>query len=151
IPLLVLSILLAQRPGALQPGSGIVTGSVHLSDGRPASGVRVAATPVDDPSIASFLSVTETDAAGRFRLTNIPAGRYYIVAGRVSNLSYYPGGTDRAKAVEVVVDAAKVKANVDFAVPADSKRPVQTANPFDPLRQPPGSNEWAAYRAITVE
>ena len=144
IPLLVLSLLFAQRPGALQPGTGIVTGSIRIAGGGPAAGVRVAATPVDDPSGTSFLSVAETDASGRFRLTNIPAGRYYIVAGRVTNLTYYPGGTDRAGAVEVVVDSAKVRANVDFAVPADSKRPVA-------LPRPPASPEWDAYHTITLE
>src|SRR5262249_8152429 len=139
----------AQRPGALQPGAGIVTGSVRLPDGGRAAGVRVAAIPVDDPTGASFLSVAETDAAGRFRLTNIPAGRYFIVAGRVSDLTYYPGGKDRGRAMEVAVEAAKVKPNVDFIVPADSKRPTQLANPFD--QRPPVSPEFEAYRALMRE
>src|SRR5687768_6711100 len=99
--LILMAIAFIQGPGALQPGTGIVTGSVQIADGGSAAGVRVAAMAVDDPAGANLLSVTETDAGGRYRLANIPAGRYYIVAGRLDNLNYFPGGTDRTKATEV--------------------------------------------------
>jgi hypothetical protein len=119
---LFLAIVLLQRPGALQPGTGIVTGSVQSENYAPAAAVRVGAMAVDDPS--SLVSVAETDGAGRFRLTNIPEGQYFIVAGRLDNLSYYPGGTDRSKANTVMVEAAKVTTIGSFTVPAGSTRPV---------------------------
>ena len=148
--LLLLALVLIQRPGALQPGAGIVTGSIQVAGGGSPAGVRVAAVPADDPSATNFLSIAETDASGRYRLSNIPQGRYYIVAGRVNNLSYYPGGSDRSQASEVVVESAKVTANVNFTVPAESKRPVaQPPNPFSNSSQ--GAVEWNAYRPITTE
>jgi hypothetical protein len=75
VALLLALTIFTQRPGALQPGTGIVTGVVRSADGKPAAGVRVGAVPTDDPTASSFLSVTETDAAGRYRLTNVPAGQ----------------------------------------------------------------------------
>jgi hypothetical protein len=122
IAILLMSVALLQAPGRLQPGSGIVTGSVHSESGSAAAGVRVGAMAIDDPS--SLVSVSETDANGRYRLTNIPAGRYFIVAGRLDQPTYFPGGTDRAKAATVAVEAAKITAIADFAVPAGSKRAV---------------------------
>ena len=119
--LLITVYLLAQFAG-LDPGTGIVTGSIKVIDGGPASGVRVAAIAIDDLDGSNLLSITETDAMGRYRLVNIPHGNYFIVAGRVSSLTYYPAGEDRAKAKEIAVEAARIISSVDFAVPADSKR-----------------------------
>lgn len=127
IPLLFVAIALFQGPQRLQPGTGIVTGSIQVAGGGSAAGVRVAAMAIDDP--ANLLSVTETDSAGRFRLTNVPAGRYYIVAGRLDNLTYYPAGTDRTKAMEVVVEPARTASIASFTVPAESKRPPPPPNP----------------------
>lgn len=56
-------------------------------------------------------------------MINIPAGRYYIVAGRLDNLAYYPGGTDRTKAIEVSVEPAKTTSVASFTVRAESRRP----------------------------
>src|SRR5262245_13623584 len=103
IALLLSALFAVQGPGALQPGTGIVTGTLKTADGRPAAGVRVGAVDVDDPTSSSLFSVTETDSAGRYRLINVPSGRYYIVAGRLSDLRYYPRGADRSTATEIVV------------------------------------------------
>ncbi len=126
IPLVMMAIALFQGPQRLQPGTGIVTGSIQAAGGS-AARVRVAAMATDDP--ANLLSVAETDAAGRFRLTDVPAGRYYIVAGRLDNLTYYPGGTDRTKATEVVVEPARTASIASFTVPAESRRPPPPPNP----------------------
>src|SRR6185503_5387221 len=106
ISILLAAALFLQGPRLLQPGSGIVTGTIQIEGGAAAAGVRVGAMAPDDPS--SLVSVTETDAAGHYRLTNVPEGKYFIVAGRLESLSYYPGGTDREKATPVTVEAAKV-------------------------------------------
>jgi hypothetical protein len=39
----------------------------------------------------TLVSITLTDAAGRYRLDNVPAGRYHLVVGRVEYPTYYPG------------------------------------------------------------
>jgi hypothetical protein len=143
ISILLLTYALFQGPGRLQPGAGIVTGSVHYEGGAAAVGVRVGAMSVDDPS--SMVSVAETDAAGNYRLTNIPAGKYFIVAGRLDNLTYFPGGTDRTKAGSVTVEAAKITPIADFAVPTGSKRAV--APSFNSSQSDSGVAAYLATRS----
>jgi hypothetical protein len=144
ITTLMIVVALFQGPGRLQPGAGIVMGTIQFQDGGAAAGVRVGALAVDDPS--SMISVAETDGDGKYRLINIPAGKYFIVAGRLNSPSYFPAGTDQAKATAVNVEAAKITGAIDFSVPSGSKRPV--APQFTPAGSDPGT---AAYRAITAE
>jgi hypothetical protein len=144
ISTLLIAMALFQSATGLIPGTGIVTGSIHFEGGNAAAGVRVGAMPVSDPS--SMVSVTETDAAGRYRLTNIPAGKYFIVAGRLDHLTYFPGGTDQTKATTVTVDAAKIASIAEFSVPAGSKRTV--APSFSLPQSDPGI---AAFREITAQ
>jgi hypothetical protein len=131
--LLLASLLL--QAGRLQPGTGIVTGAIRMSGGGAAPGVRVGAVAIDDPAGTNLVSIAETDSAGRYRLTNIPQGQYYIVAGRVTSLTYYPGGNDASKAKQVAVEPARIVSNVDFVVPTDSRRPVS------PPPRPPGASQ----------
>jgi hypothetical protein len=100
-----------------------------MDGGGSMAGVRVAVISVEDTIGANLISLSETDASGHYRLTDVPQGRYYVVAGRVSSFTFFPGGTDRNAAKEVVVEAARTAANINFKVPADSKRPppVQSA------------------------
>jgi hypothetical protein len=151
IALLLAATLFMQRPGALQPGTGIVTGQLKVEGGASAEGIRVGAVAIEDPTASSFLSVAETDAAGRFRLTNIPAGRYYIVAGRLNNLQFFPNAKTPAEATEVSVEAARVRGDVNFTVASGSSRPPQPAprvasglNAFSPP-------EFSAFQAISNE
>ncbi len=151
IALLLAAALFVQRPGALQPGTGIVTGQLKVEGGGAAGGIRVGAVAIDDPTASSFLSVAETDASGRFRLTNIPAGRYYIVAGRVNNLKFFPKAKTPSEATEIAVEPARIRADVNFTVASGSSRPVQPAargtfglNTFS-------GQEFSAFRNISVE
>src|SRR5262245_14402797 len=127
IALALAAVIAAQGAGALQPGTGIVTGVLKTSDGHPAAGVRVGAVDVDDPTSASLLSCTETDTASKYRLINIPAGRYYVVAGRLNDLHYFPTGADRSKATEIQIEAARIRSEVNFIVPLGIQRPVTPA------------------------
>ena len=129
IPVLLLLLMVAQGPERLQPGTGIVTGSLKTADGKPAAGVRVGAVDAEDPSGKSFLSIAETNSAGRYRLTNVPAGDYYIVAGRLTDLHYYPSGTDRSTATKIRVEPAKIRADVNFSVAQTSQRPPSPGTP----------------------
>ena len=125
IAMLLAVTMAVQGPGALMPGTGIVTGALKTADGKPAAGVRVGAVDIDDPSASSLLSVSETDAQGRYRLINIPAGNYYIVAGRLNDLKYFPSG-ERTAATQNLIEPARTRADVNFTVPAGTERPVTT-------------------------
>src|SRR6185295_19736547 len=93
---------------ASQVQNGTVTGQLHFPDGRPAEGVRVAAMAAPASSSPSnevnvLLGITETDRSGRYKLVDIPSGRYYIVAGLVGLPTYYPGSQASSGAVGVTV------------------------------------------------
>lgn len=126
---LLLAVFLLAQAGRLQPGTGIVSGSVKVAGGGSAAGIRVGAVAIDDPSGANMVSLGETDSAGRYRLSNIPAGRYYIVAGLVQSPTYYPGSPLRDAAKEVQVEPARVTSAIDFSVPAGSKRAASGSTP----------------------
>jgi hypothetical protein len=115
------------QSGRLAPGTGIITGSIQMEGGGPASGIRVAAIPMADPPGSNLASVTETDSAGRFRLADIPQGRYYVIAGKLSSPTFFGGSGDRAKGTGIVVEPARTISNIDFKVPADSRRPEQVS------------------------
>src|SRR5262245_8551995 len=94
--LYLLSLLLAQQPG--QPTSGTISGQIRDVNGAPAAGIRVAATPAETDVAglsagALLISISKTDNEGRYRLEDIPPGRYLIVAGLLSSPSFYPGVT----------------------------------------------------------
>lgn len=120
---LCLNTAFAQSTGRLAPGTGIITGTIQIDGGGSMAGVRVAVISVEDSIGANLISLSETDASGHFRLTDVPQGHYYVVAGRVSSFTFFPGGTERTAATEVVVEAARTVSNINFKVPADSRRP----------------------------
>src|SRR5262245_8957495 len=99
---LALGVLLQ---GAPAPRTAVVTGALHARDGAAAAGVRVFALGAPPPGVRPEdgtqyytvpppASTTVTDDQGRYRLTNIPPGRYYIVAGTLGQASYAPGLAD---------------------------------------------------------
>jgi hypothetical protein len=139
-------LLFAQSPVRLAPGTGIVMGTIQMDVEGSMAGVRVAVVATDDPTSSNLVSLTETDSTGRFRLTDIPQGHYFVVAGPVNNLTYFPGGFDRTKAREIVVDAAKTLANINFKVPADSRRP-----PPDKSTGAKSAAEFNAYDQASKE
>jgi len=116
-------LFILQSPVRLAPGTGIVMGTIQMDVEGSKAGVRVAVVATDDTTASNLVSLTETDSTGRFRLADIPQGHYFVVAGPVNNLTYFPGGFDRAMAREIVVEAAKTLVNINFKVPADSRRP----------------------------
>ncbi len=98
-----------------------VTGQVFTRDGVPASAVRVSAisAPPPDarpqdgsqyyeapPPVRSVL----TGVDGRYRLPNLPPGRYHVVAGVLGQATYFPSTLDPRDASVVAVGAgAKVE------------------------------------------
>ncbi|HEX5000412.1 MAG TPA: carboxypeptidase regulatory-like domain-containing protein [Terriglobia bacterium] len=112
-------MLMLSAPAGAQIGRGVVTGRIRAADGQPAAGARVAAMEVSDPNVAvsgaSLLaSITETDSDGRYRLDDLPPGRYYVVVGKLDTPTYYPGAKTVANARAVAVTAGATVAGIDF-------------------------------------
>jgi hypothetical protein len=122
ILLLALSLLLA--PQAARPQFGVISGQVR-ADGSPVVGTRVAAIPVDEAEALTseesiLASLAQTDKQGRFRLENVPPGRYFIMAGYLDAPGYFPGVTRRQQARVVVVTAGSTTERIDFSLPVPS-------------------------------
>lgn len=99
--------------------TGSVSGTIRLPAGGPAAGVRVAAMAVPGvavrPNEASvFVSITQTDPDGRYRLADIPPGRYYITTGLVAAPTYYPGTAIVESATVMTIAAGTTLTGYDF-------------------------------------
>jgi hypothetical protein len=126
-------ILLLQGIPLLPNQGGTVTGVLTSADSRPAAGVRVAVmvqpdNPGDVAGAAALVSIAETDDAGRFRLENVPPGRYYISAGRVELPTFYPGTLEIASGKIVTVTSGETLSGVNFIIKDVSDRGVETIN-----------------------
>ena len=105
--------------GAAQGPSGSISGTVRVAGGVPQAGVRVAAMAVPQADIPQsdstvLVSITQTDSTGRYRLENVPPGRYYIMSGIVSAPTYYPGSLDAGAASIVTMAAGSDLTGYDF-------------------------------------
>jgi hypothetical protein len=125
---LALALLLQAAP-AVRPA--VIAGQLTLRDGSPASAVRVAAIVAPPPNIRPAdgqnyyasqppVSVALTDDGGRFRLTNVPAGRYYIVAGIVGHATFYPGTSDIDMSTIVTPEAGETLDGTNFRMETDA-------------------------------
>lgn len=123
--LLPLVILLAQGIPAQRANSGTVSGVLRTVAGLPAEGIRVAAAAAGDPADPTpggkLMSLAETDKDGRYHLENIPAGRYYIIAGRVDLPTYFPGTVDVTSGRIVIINAGIDVSGIDFVLKEESR------------------------------
>jgi hypothetical protein len=129
--LLAAGALLAQDAPVLINQNGTVAGILRDSSGAPAVGIRVSAMARPDEikdlaAASSFGALAETDNAGRFRLENVPPGRYYIVAGRVDAPTYYPGTVQVNEGKIVQITPGLAVTGIDFVLNNGS---VGRANP----------------------
>jgi hypothetical protein len=108
------------QAAAAAGGGGAVTGQLQMGDGSPAAAVRVVAIQAPPPNIRPTdgqnyfvtqppVRVALTDDGGRFTLPNLPAGRYYIVAGVTGQATYYPATTDIEGASVVTLAGSNVE------------------------------------------
>ncbi len=123
---LVYFLLLQGAPAAVTR-PGVVTGQLQAREGVPAATVRVSALPAPAASIrpsdgqnyfatTNPASTTLTDAQGRYRLTNLAPGRYFILASVLGYPTYYPSTTLADAATVVTVGADAPAANIDFTI-----------------------------------
>src|SRR3982751_2070266 len=105
---LFLIVFLFSSTHGLQQTEASITGRLLNRDGSPAVDIRVMARSANDPSLQAgeeTVSFAQTDATGRYRLENVPPGRYIISAGIVESPSYYPGVAERSHALAVTLTA----------------------------------------------
>jgi hypothetical protein len=87
--------------------------------------VRIAAVPQTDTleetaAGPTLSSIAETDAEGRYRLEDVPPGRYFIAAGRLDFPTYFPGTQSMALGRAVLITPGLRVADIDFALNANS-------------------------------
>jgi hypothetical protein len=122
ILLSLLSLLLVQQPASTEFGT--ITGQLRDAKGVPVVELRVFAMPVDpDAGIGTLVSITESDSQGRYRLEDVPPGRYWVAAGLVNSPTYYPGVADRSKGQVLTIAAGQAITNLDFAFAFPSAPP----------------------------
>jgi len=108
--------------------TGTVTGTLKTDAGTPAVGVRVGAmvrpeSATEISSASALSSIAETDAAGHYRLENVPQGRYYITAGRVDYPTFFPGTQDINAGRVVLVKPGDVITEINFVMSSVAVRP----------------------------
>jgi hypothetical protein len=96
--------LLIQTPQAVHLPGGTVTGVLRTNEGTPMASVRVAVVPADGTDAGDVLqALVQTDSDGRYRIENVPPGRYHIMTGRMDSPLYHPGVDDVRRATTIVV------------------------------------------------
>jgi Spy/CpxP family protein refolding chaperone len=112
---------------------GSVTGVVRMPDGSPAANVRVTATRAEAAdAVTAMASLAQTDATGRYKLENVPPGRYYISAGRVDLPTYFPGTMNIGQGTVVSIASAATVTDIDFIIQNTSATvpPNRRGSPF---------------------
>jgi hypothetical protein len=121
IRLFLLFLLTLQGIPVQVQQAGTVSGVLKDSAGKPLPGIRMAAiarpqSQEEAITGAAMSSLAETDGEGRYKLEGIPAGRYYIAAGRLDAQTYYPGTTNLATAKEVTITPGSTLSQIDFVL-----------------------------------
>lgn len=151
---LALGLLFQGAPGG-PSAPGVVTGQVQTREGAPAAAVRVAAIPAPPPQAVEGLNyyvpppptrVTQTDEQGRYRLTNLPPGRYLIAAGLIGVGTYHPDEREAQRAAVVTVGAdAPVNADIRMVTPIGARVNGRVTPPPSA-----GSGEIAVLSGVTL-
>jgi hypothetical protein len=111
------AMLLWQLAGTPFAPTGVIEGQVFSTDGKPVAGLRVSALYLPESGkkpVSAIAAIGQTDDAGRFRLENVAAGKYHIMAGALDVASYYPGVKTAGKARIVTVAAGATVSGIDF-------------------------------------
>jgi len=137
IALLLTTAALASAQASVpvpRPGAAVISGVLKTIDGKPAGDVRVSAIvapPVAvrpeegiraQDGIQYYLTpppvrTVMTDKDGRYRITNLGAGRYVVAAGLPGQDTYYPDAIDIHGGTVLTLEA-NGSATADFALVA---------------------------------
>jgi hypothetical protein len=98
--------------------TGTVSGRLLLASGGAASNVRIALSPVDESE--KLVGLTQTNNEGRYRIENVPPGRYIVTAGLINFPTYLPGVSTRADATVLAITAGSAVMAPDFRLAANS-------------------------------
>src|SRR3954465_5645240 len=112
----VASTVFAQAQPASRPGTAVITGQLKTVDGKIADDVRVSALAAPPPNVRPEdgiqyyiapepLRTVSADNETRFRIANLPPGRYFVAAGVPAQDTYYPDANDGYVAAVVTVPA----------------------------------------------
>jgi hypothetical protein len=101
-------------------------GQIFSPAGTPVANLRVAAVEVPNENTALsatllIAGLVQTDIDGRYRLDGIPPGRYYIMAGRFDDPTYYPGAKTPGTARAITVSDSATLMGIDLVL----KQPLQ--------------------------
>jgi len=124
----------AQAPATAVRGNAVISGQLKTIDGRPAEDVRVSALVAPPEAVRPEEGIRAqdgiqyylapppvrtvmTDKDGRYRITNLNAGRYLVAAGLPGQDTYYPDAID-AHGAKVLTLAANGNESADFALVA---------------------------------
>jgi uncharacterized GH25 family protein len=111
---------------------GVITGTVTLGDGRPAINKTISVEPIAENKSAPSVTWSRaratlsqkmsfdgnTDDRGVYRIYGVEAGDYLVSVhsgggGREGAVTYYPGVSDKTKAVPVKVKAGSEASGID--------------------------------------
>ncbi|HEX4999615.1 MAG TPA: carboxypeptidase-like regulatory domain-containing protein [Terriglobia bacterium] len=118
--------------------NGVIAGRLVFPDGTAAADIRVSALTTPIPAAGSspaaqsrnrgrnsgqlLMSVARTDRDGRYRLVDIPPGRYFIVAGSLDAPAYFPGVLTEAAATLITLSAGQTLNATDFRLAGPDRR-----------------------------
>jgi hypothetical protein len=92
---LLIVAFLFQTTHAFKLPGGTVTGVLRTNKGAPMASVRVAVVPADESDVGNVLqAIGQSDSEGRYRIENVPPGRYHIMTGRMDSPLFHPGVDD---------------------------------------------------------
>jgi len=110
------------KPVAVPVRTGAMSGQVRATTGEQPRSIRVAViavppagTPASSNPARSVEIAVEANAEGHYKLDNIPAGRYYVLASSIDPPTYYPGSPDVAGATIVSIQPGAVLEGIDFS------------------------------------
>jgi hypothetical protein len=106
------SLTLAQTPQ--KQGTGVITGRVTLR-GKAMTGIGVVLFADERTPQRKAISKAETDYEGRYRLSNVPAGRYTVVAIAPAHVGPNEGSNGDPGKTITIAEGETVE-EIDFAL-----------------------------------
>ena len=121
----------APTPVASAVQTGAISGQIRSKDGEPLSKVRVSVAAVPSPGVPSTEISIDANSDGKYRIDNIAAGQYYVLARMADATTYYPGSTNIAGATIVSVQPGAVLEGIDFPGVASAGKSTASAVPIE--------------------